>query len=105
MPEFPEQGADRPAKAPFPQQKSGQKGQIIPQPQVAAAEGEATVQPGGEQSGTEEKLRQPGKAAVQGPQGVSGGTKQQACQKAAGDPAPDQDRIHRSSPRLRRGSS
>ena len=105
MPEFCEQRHDGSAEQPLPQEKTGQHRQVIPQPQVAAAEGKSGPEPGGEQSGAEEKLDKPGEAAVQGTQGIGGGTQQHSGQKAAGDPAPYQGRIHRSNPRRRRGSS
>ena len=105
MPDFPEQGTDGPAEQPLPEDETRQHRQVIPQPQVAAAEGEAAPEPCEKQLGTDQELGQPGEAAVQGPQGIGGGTQQHPGEKAAGDPAEDQRGLHRRSPRRSRGSS
>lgn len=105
MPEFIKQGADGPAEEPLPQKKTGQKRQVVPQPQIAATQRKTGPKPDGEQPGTEEKLDKLWETAVQGPQGICEGTQQQAGQKTAGDPTPHQGGIQRRNPRLRLGSS
>ena len=105
MPNSAEERPDCGPEAPFPKAEARQYGQVIAKPQVPAAESEGGAEPAGRQLCRQEQLGQHREPAVQGPQGIGGGSQQHAAQQTAQEPLPDKSGIQRHSPLRWRGSS
>ena len=93
------------SEQPLPEQGSQQKGQIESHPQLPPAQGKGAVQPGKKQLQADQKLANPGRFFMQGPEHIRCRTQQNPLQKAAQKALPHQLRRHRIHPRRSRGSS
>ena len=105
MPDFAEQGRNRPAEKPLPEGKARRRAEEIAGPQVAAAEAEGGIDPADEQLHTDEELAQAAAAGLQGPDGIDTGTQQDPRQKTRGHAPEHQVGGQRSRLRFGRGSS
>lgn len=105
MPDFPEQGRNRPAEKPLPEGKARRRAEEIAGPQVAAAEAEGGMEPADEQLHTDEELAEAAAAIPQEPDGIDAGPQQDPRQKAGGHAPEHQLRGQRSRLRFGRGSS
>ena len=104
MPENPEPGGHSCPKAPFPEAEACHRGEIISDPQISPAQAEGGPDPCRQQQKAQQQLRQPGDAAVEGPQKIHSGTQHYPGEKAPQEPGQEDRRGHDRQRRLGRGS-